>query len=87
MLKLVTSDTLVHGDAQPPPPAAGARIGDAVGSRLRGIRSTQVPRMDVQERRQAAVQNGKVGENWKGRWYEMLSLGSRLQALGNHLRA
>lgn len=69
-----------------PLPAAGARIRDAVGSRPRGRRSTQVPRMDMRERRQAAVQNGKAGENWKGRWYEMLSLGSRLQALGNHLR-
>lgn len=32
-----------------------------------------MPRMDVQEKKQAAVQNGKEGENWKGGWYKMLS--------------
>lgn len=32
----------------------------------RGKQYTLMPRMDVQEKRQAAAQNGKDGEHWKG---------------------
>lgn len=40
-----------------------------------------LPRMDVQEKRQAAVQNGMVGENWKGGWLETTGIRQPLQGL------